>query len=475
MPILKRLHAAYPGQHISKAGESVGLTPEDIKELAESYSPQCHQCKLGVDNLDTAISLGAPAVLGHFDPRTVEAKGAMPAFGSVLKAYAEDNNLYLDVSLTDSMANWLDQGLYDRVSLSWYREDDRNNPTPGKKHIRHIGFHGSQPVSLKNLSLPNVDFLEFSEMTIDYEDVEFAEVDGSKARGALITLLEDGPKGYKGEITGFDPEPTEENGYLWDDEEERFAGKFIDSSGYEEEVYEFTLQLEADGSMTRSYRKISQDGEDMEFSEESSVTLTLDEYEELKRQAAAATEALELGESQVTMTQAEYDMLTQKASQADYLMEMEKQRELEARIQQIVGYLIPLQNVGLIRQDAELARIAQYIAFVGGDPMEDMGALEFSEGSADTPAAVVSGLLAELAANAANLVKVEKEVPVEYGELPIGSVEQPSRFTAPAGVGVDLEQAKLHSKVIEFCESKGLNPKNNKDYMAGLREVISNV
>lgn len=480
MPILRRLHVAYPGQHISKAGQKVGLDPADIAELAASYSPEKHQCAVSVNDVDTAIALGAPVVLGHFDPRTVEAKGIMPAFGSVTRAYAEDSNLYLDVSLTDNMARWIEQGLYGRVSLSWYGANDPRNPTPGKKHIRHLGFHGAEPVSLKNLTLPDVEFLEFSEsMEIENDDLEFAEEDSemtttpANPREALINLLTWGSRGYKGEITGFIPEPNEKNNYLYDQNKNQFVGQFVDESGYEREVYEFVMKEEDDGSMTRTYRR-KMAGDETELSE--MVIITEGEYETMKQKLADLEAEVEFGETQISLSQEEYEMLKQKAASADYLMEMEKQRMMEQKVQQIVGYLVPLQNAGLIRADAELSRIAQYIAIVGGDAMEGMEPLEFSEsGEVDQPADVVLGLLADLSANIGNLQKVEKDVPVEFGELPVGTANYRQTFSLPAGVGVDEGQAKLHNRVVEFCESKGLNPKNNGDYLSALRSVVGNV
>ena len=191
---------------------------------------------MAVDDLTTAISLGAPAVLGHLDPSLVHAKGAIPAFGRVLKATALGSDLYLDLELTDQMADWISQGLYDHVSVSWYDRLDPRNPTPGKLHLRHVGWLGAQPSAMKDLALPKVADIEYSEQngsdtpslsvaiefTESFTEIftdpleilmktkEFAEGDAAASIEEvstadpvqmLVNILQDGSKGYKGEIS----------------------------------------------------------------------------------------------------------------------------------------------------------------------------------------------------------------------------------------------------------------------------------
>jgi phage I-like protein len=76
----------------------------------------------------------------------------------------------------------------------------------------------------------------------------------------LKSVLTYGEKGYKGEITSFDPVPTKDNSYLYDAEESGFVGGFIDNSSDEEEKYSFKIFKTGD-SYSASYTIKERNGE----------------------------------------------------------------------------------------------------------------------------------------------------------------------------------------------------------------------
>jgi hypothetical protein len=75
--------------------------------------------------------------------------------------------------------------------------------------------------------------------------LDFAEAATPESAIAVLKfLLSSGDKGYKGQISGFDPAPSEANDYLWDGE--KFAGQFTDKSPSAESLFEFEAWKEGD-------------------------------------------------------------------------------------------------------------------------------------------------------------------------------------------------------------------------------------
>ena len=65
---------------------------------------------------------------------------------------------------------------------------------------------------------------------------------------ALIKyILQEGDKGYKGEVTALDPQPSADNGYLWDEDQEAFVGQFVDRRAATERRFAFTISRDGNG------------------------------------------------------------------------------------------------------------------------------------------------------------------------------------------------------------------------------------
>jgi hypothetical protein len=89
----------------------------------------------------------APLVVGH--PKLND-----PAYGWVDRLAIEDGEVvaYPDPALTDpSFAEAVNAGRYRKVSAQLYPPDSPNNPVPGQYSLKHVGFLGAHPPSVKHL------------------------------------------------------------------------------------------------------------------------------------------------------------------------------------------------------------------------------------------------------------------------------------------------------------------------------------
>jgi hypothetical protein len=119
-------------------------------------------------------------------------------------------------------------------------------------------LHSSQPlaVTLSDLGSESenrektcqkmTDPITANENQINSFTLDFAEdATPESAIAVLKFLLSSGDKGYKGQISGFDPAPSADNDYLWDGE--MFTGRFTDKSPSAESLFEFEVWKEGDG------------------------------------------------------------------------------------------------------------------------------------------------------------------------------------------------------------------------------------
>jgi hypothetical protein len=79
------------------------------------------------------------------------------------------------------------------------------------------------------------------------EGAELEEFLDDNTEGLYRFVLQDGLRGYKGEITEFDPVPSFDNGYLYNDELEEITGEFVDDSLTVSERFTFRIRKDGDG------------------------------------------------------------------------------------------------------------------------------------------------------------------------------------------------------------------------------------
>lgn len=119
-----------PGRHQAMSGESLSFTEADLARSAAAYDPALHE---------------APICVGH------PAHDA-PAYGWVGKlAFAEGALVAEPRQVDPAFAELVAAGRYKKVSAAFYKPDSPSNPKPGVYYLRHVGFLGAQPPSVKGL------------------------------------------------------------------------------------------------------------------------------------------------------------------------------------------------------------------------------------------------------------------------------------------------------------------------------------
>ena len=126
-----RVEVLKVGKFRDMHGRDITVTRDDLTELATSY--------------DTAL-YRAPVVIGH---PTVEDN----AWGVIERFEVDGDSLYAIEGQVDAQfAAFRDSGHYAERSLSYFLPDSRNNPTPGKKHAKHVGYLGGAAPAVPGLA-----------------------------------------------------------------------------------------------------------------------------------------------------------------------------------------------------------------------------------------------------------------------------------------------------------------------------------
>ncbi|MDT4834134.1 hypothetical protein FQZ97_677680 [compost metagenome] len=120
------------GQHLDNQGRKVDFTEADLDAAIAGYDPALHR---------------APLVIGH-------PKDNGPAFGWVrsIGRNTKGEAAAVPEQLHNDFAEGVAAGTWYPRSASWYGPNDPRNPKPGIYYLRHIGFLGAQPPSIKGLS-----------------------------------------------------------------------------------------------------------------------------------------------------------------------------------------------------------------------------------------------------------------------------------------------------------------------------------
>ena len=166
---MKRLHILRAGTHIDSAGRKHTFSATDIADVAESYDPALHE---------------APLVVGH--PRDDK-----PAYGLIASLSAESDDLYAHPKQVHrDFAEMVRDGRFPKISASLYPPGAAPNPTPGRWHLRHVGFLGAQPPAIKGLRPVQFAAADDPSLAVDIE-IDFAESSAVSPQvfGAMARLL----------------------------------------------------------------------------------------------------------------------------------------------------------------------------------------------------------------------------------------------------------------------------------------------
>ena len=128
--MLKEVNIFKAGLQTAESGMSREFTLSELDEIVSSYDPLAHE---------------APIRIGHEDNDKV------PAWGWVKGLIRKGEDLYAKIDFSPLAKDFIKNGLYRKVSASFYSPASKINPHPGKWSLRHVALLGAQPPAVKGL------------------------------------------------------------------------------------------------------------------------------------------------------------------------------------------------------------------------------------------------------------------------------------------------------------------------------------
>ena len=107
------------GPQISSTGQKMMFSEDDLDQVVNSYDPVKHE---------------APLIIGH------DQEDGTPALGWVRGLWRRGQELWGKVELTPKAEQLIKDGVFKKVSSSFYLPDAETNPTPGSLALRHLGL-----------------------------------------------------------------------------------------------------------------------------------------------------------------------------------------------------------------------------------------------------------------------------------------------------------------------------------------------
>ena len=139
------------GPQISSTGQKLVFTENDLDQVVGSYDPIHHE---------------APLIIGH------DQEDGTPALGWVQKVWRKGKELWGKVELTPKAEQLIKDGVFKKVSSSFYLPEAETNPTPGKLSLRHLGL----------VSIPAVKGLTaFSEQSEEQKTITITPSEGESS------------------------------------------------------------------------------------------------------------------------------------------------------------------------------------------------------------------------------------------------------------------------------------------------------
>lgn len=161
---MEAIHIFKAGTHTDMHGKKLPFTQSDLAACVKAYDPSVHE---------------APLVIGH--PQTED-----PAWGWVKSLTLNGSDLLAEPDQLDpQFAELVGNGRFKKVSASFYLPDSPNNPKPGTLYLRHVGFLGAQPPSIKGLK--QVSFGEKEEGVVEFAD--WSDITNASLWGRLRDFL----------------------------------------------------------------------------------------------------------------------------------------------------------------------------------------------------------------------------------------------------------------------------------------------
>lgn len=159
---MKQLHIFKAGRHITMGGATLNFSEELLKGCAAAYDPALHE---------------APVVIGH-------PKDNIPAWGWIKSLSTDGKHLRAEPDQVDpAFAELVEAGRFKKISASFYLPDSPGNPKPGSLYLRHVGFLGAQPPSVKGLD--PVSFGEDEDGVVEFSDAGWGLLSTSRLFSGL--------------------------------------------------------------------------------------------------------------------------------------------------------------------------------------------------------------------------------------------------------------------------------------------------
>jgi len=96
----------------------------------------------------------APIVIGHPDDDA-------PSYGLVSRLdYVDGRLTAVAEDINDSFWRGLKEGLYPRYAAQFFCPDNPDNPAPGRFFLKHVGFMGPVPPSIRGFLNTDAEFME---------------------------------------------------------------------------------------------------------------------------------------------------------------------------------------------------------------------------------------------------------------------------------------------------------------------------
>jgi hypothetical protein len=166
---MSTLHIFKAGERTAMSGAAIVFSETDMTATAAAYDPAVHE---------------APIVVGH-------PKADGPAYGWIKSLSASGADLFAEADQVEpAFAEMVKAGRFRKVSAAFYPPNAKGNPTPGVYALRHVGFLGAQPPSVKGLK--QVEFAEEDEaveIEIEFSEFENLSVANMGALGRLARRL----------------------------------------------------------------------------------------------------------------------------------------------------------------------------------------------------------------------------------------------------------------------------------------------
>jgi hypothetical protein len=473
------------GPQISSTGQKMVFEEADLDQVVSSYNPVKHE---------------APLIIGH------EQDDATPALGWVREVWRKGKSLWGKVELTPKAERLIRDGVFKKVSSSFYLPDADTNPAPGNLCLRHLGLVSIPAVKgLTAFSETNPEgsiTITPRESSISFQET-FSTMAKRKTEAPQVVDHADG-KGMtiNVNINGVDTAPTEVGDSGIATQETGSPAPYDAEYADGMTAPESPMMGQADPSLQRMEMVEGPDGEEMGDEDggegeplpedgegpggeapapggEADVEdMSGDDDEQVAAELASqytedqlimalyqlAQGSSEMGEQEQMMGYAEHESEGETAqfSEPDPLAEKVAQLEEELAAQrrlmrqkEITDFCETLYTKGQLTE--QVAPKGDLVRFM--ETLNSKNTVNFSEAGKATQFDFMKGVLENLPA----MVSFEEVAPQ-------ATAPKKPKASKPNADGYvyDQRNAEIHAKAVEYSE------KNGTDYMSAIKFVLDN-